>query len=271
MTESLAAPVTDALRRLRRDSGVPLVFGGVVGRNTGVRLSHFVGHTVGALTGISVDIGHGLGGKVVATKRPIVVDDYLRTSRITHRYNAVIAAEGLRAMAAAPVVVDGVAVAVLYGGCHADTPFGDRALDALSEQTRALEQQIVASRVALETAAAVPDDDTLRLRMTEAYAQLRELSRSIDDAAVISAIARITDTLLDSDPDPAPASTVALTRREQDVLALAALGYPNARIARALGIGVETAKGYVKAAMRKLGVSNRLEAVVVARRSGMLP
>nr|WP_020793166.1 LuxR C-terminal-related transcriptional regulator [Gordonia sp. NB41Y] len=62
-----------------------------------------------------------------------------------------------------------------------------------------------------------------------------------------------------------------LTRREQDVLALAALGYTNARIAENLGIGVHTAKGYMKDVLRKLGAAGRLEAVVIARRAGLLP
>jgi DNA-binding CsgD family transcriptional regulator len=268
MPESLAAPVTDALRRLRRVSGVSLAFGGIVQRGRALRLSQFVGPTVGALNGVAVDIGHGLGGKVVATNRPLVVDDYLRTPRITHRYNAVIETEGLRAMAAAPVIVDREPVAVIYGALHTDDPIGDRALDALALEARTLEQQIVASRTTVETAAADPDADALRIRMTQAYTQLRELARSVDDADVADAIARITDGLLDAGPDT---EVVELTARERDVVALAALGYPNARIAESLGIGVHTAKGYMKDAMRKLGATSRLEAVVVARRSGLLP
>ena len=66
-------------------------------------------------------------------------------------------------------------------------------------------------------------------------------------------------------------TTLTLTRREQDVVTLAALGYTNARIAEELNIGVQTAKGYMKDVLRKLGASSRLEAVVIARRSGLLP
>ena len=39
-------------------------------------------------------------GKVIALNRPMVVDDYLRTPRITHRYNAIIAAGVLLGIAA---------------------------------------------------------------------------------------------------------------------------------------------------------------------------
>ena len=146
MAESLTAPVTDALRRLRRGTGVSLAFGGVVHGSRGLRLRHFVGDTYGALNGVAVDAGHGLGGKVIALNRPMVVDDYLRTPRITHRYNAIIAAEGLRAMAAAPVIVERRPVAVIYGALRTDEAIGDRTLDALAVEARELEQQIVASR-----------------------------------------------------------------------------------------------------------------------------
>ncbi|WP_267625669.1 LuxR C-terminal-related transcriptional regulator [Gordonia sputi] len=267
MAESLTAPVTDALRRLRRGTGVSLAFGGVVHGSRGLRLRHFVGDTYGALNGVAVDAGHGLGGKVIALNRPMVVDDYLRTPRITHRYNAIIAAEGLRAMAAAPVIVERRPVAVIYGALRTDEAIGDRTLDALAVEARELEQQIVASRAAVAADAAVGDG--LRDRITEAYAQLRTLARDVDDDAVADQIARISDLLLDGESDEP--TTLTLTRREQDVVTLAALGYTNARIAEELNIGVQTAKGYMKDVLRKLGASSRLEAVVIARRSGLLP
>lgn len=267
MAESLTAPVTDALRRLRRGTGVSLAFGGVVHGSRGLRLRHFVGDTHGALNGVAVDAGHGLGGKVIALNRPMVVDDYLRTPRITHRYNAIIAAEGLRAMAAAPVIVERRPVAVIYGALRTDEAIGDRTLDILAVEARELEQQIVASRAAVASDSTAGDG--LRDRLTEAYAQLRTLARDVDDDAVADEIARISDLLLDGASD-API-TLTLTRREQDVVALAALGYTNARIAEELGIGVQTAKGYMKDVLRKLGASSRMEAVVIARRSGLLP
>ncbi|SKY09885.1 LuxR C-terminal-related transcriptional regulator [Gordonia sp. w5E2] len=267
MAESLTAPVTDALRRLRRGTGVSLAFGGVVHGSRGLRLRHFVGDTYGALNGVAVDAGHGLGGKVMALNRPMVVDDYLRTPRITHRYNAIIAAEGLRAVAAAPVIVERRPVAVIYGALRTDEAIGDRTLDALAVEARELEQQIVASRATVAADAAAGDG--LRDRITEAYAQLRTLARDVDDVAVADQIARISDLLLDGESDEP--TTLSLTRREQDVVTLAALGYTNARIAEQLNIGVQTAKGYMKDILRKLGASSRLEAVVIARRSGLLP
>ncbi|MEE3851697.1 LuxR C-terminal-related transcriptional regulator [Gordonia sp. LSe1-13] len=270
MTE--ANLVLDALRRIRRSSGVSLAFAGMVGpaatpRAQAVRLEHFVGNTRGALNGVSVDIGHGLGGKVIKVRRPVAVDDYLRTPNITHRYNAIIATEGLRAMAAVPVIVDRRPVAVLYGAVHTDNPLGGRTFDVLADEGRALEQRIVAERFAADTGMAA--DDALRDRITDVYGRLRRLERSLDDRSVAAQLEQIIGGLLDD--MPGEQTSVALTRREQDVLSLAAIGHSNARIAEDLGISVQTAKGYMKDAMAKLGASTRLEAVVIARRSGLLP
>lgn len=269
---ALTTPVTEALRRLRRATGVSLAFGGVVTESSGLHLQHFVGHTTGALSGLAVDAGQGLGGKVLAIGRPVVVRDYRDTTTITQRYTGLVETEGLRAMAAAPVIVDRRVVAVLYGAMHCDNPIGGRMLDNLTGEARALEQQIVGSRAAVEAQARVsPDVDLLRDRMAAAYGRLRLLARAVDDAALADELARITEGLLAHDDGAADRPPVALTGRECDVLALVALGYSNARIGAELGVAAETAKGYVKAAMGKLGASTRLEAVVLARRGGLLP
>nr|WP_040510686.1 LuxR C-terminal-related transcriptional regulator [Gordonia soli] len=266
----LRGPLTDALRRVRRHSGVPLAFGGVVEDAANLRLKHFVGTTVGALDGVAVDVGHGLGGKVIALNRPIVVDDYLKTPRITHRYNQIIAAEGLRAMAAAPVIVDRSPIAVLYGALHTTDPIGDRTLQVLATEARAVEQQVVAARAVVEHDGRTPEVSALRDRLAGAYAQLRLVARELDDAELADQLQRISDSLLDgarSTEQP----TVSLTAREVDVLASVALGHSNARIAETLGVTAMTVKGYVKDAMRKLDASTRLEAVVRARAVGILP
>ncbi|MET9201168.1 LuxR C-terminal-related transcriptional regulator [Gordonia sp. NPDC003585] len=267
MGDALSGSVVAALRRIKRDSGVPLAFGGVVLGPRALRLDHFAGDTVGALNGVSVDIGHGLGGKVVAVNRPMVVDDYLKTPRITHRYNTIIAREGLRAMAAAPVIVDRKPVAVLYGALRAADPIGGRTLDVLAMEARAVEQEIVAARIRMEAAA--DRADAAGDSVAAAYARLRVLAATSGDRRLAEELDRITDDLA-SNPVSAQVFP-SLTSREQDVLSLAALGYPNARIAAELGITVETTKGYVKAAMRKLDAATRFEAVVTARRAGLLP
>ncbi|WP_133243252.1 response regulator transcription factor, partial [Streptomyces scopuliridis] len=64
---------------------------------------------------------------------------------------------------------------------------------------------------------------------------------------------------------------VALAPREVDVLTCVASGSTNATAAELLGLRPETVKGYLRSAMRKLGTHTRLEAVVAARRAGLLP
>jgi DNA-binding NarL/FixJ family response regulator len=64
--------------------------------------------------------------------------------------------------------------------------------------------------------------------------------------------------------------TVALTRRERDVLALLAEGCSNRLIAERLFLAETTVKGYVSNLLDKLGVTSRLQAVVRASEQGLL-
>jgi ATP/maltotriose-dependent transcriptional regulator MalT len=61
-----------------------------------------------------------------------------------------------------------------------------------------------------------------------------------------------------------------LSTRELEVLRLMATGAPNEQIARDLVVGVTTIKSHINGIFRKLGASNRLEAVSVARAAGLL-
>lgn len=67
------------------------------------------------------------------------------------------------------------------------------------------------------------------------------------------------------------ASAGGLSPREREVLALLDDGASNRRIATTLFIGEKTASVHVSNIMRKLGASNRGEAVAVARREGLTP
>ncbi|KAA0913995.1 LuxR C-terminal-related transcriptional regulator [Streptomyces apricus] len=61
----------------------------------------------------------------------------------------------------------------------------------------------------------------------------------------------------------------ALTNREREVLRLVSLGYGNRRIAQELFISEKTVRNYVSAILPKINVSNRLEAIVSARLTGL--
>jgi DNA-binding NarL/FixJ family response regulator len=68
-------------------------------------------------------------------------------------------------------------------------------------------------------------------------------------------------------PDETP---ILLTPREHDVLNLLAQGLSNQSIAEALVVSVPTVKIHVSNILDKLDASNRTEAVVEARRRGLI-
>lgn len=64
--------------------------------------------------------------------------------------------------------------------------------------------------------------------------------------------------------------SIVLTRRQQDVLLLLCEGLPNKLICRRLNISGATVKTHVASVLRSLNASNRLEAVILAFRFGLV-
>ena len=71
-------------------------------------------------------------------------------------------------------------------------------------------------------------------------------------------------------PSPQTSNSANLSSRELEVLKLIVEGYSNPEIAARLYLSTNTVKTHVKGIMNKLAVSDRVQAAVIALRSGLL-
>ncbi|MFD9043705.1 MULTISPECIES: LuxR C-terminal-related transcriptional regulator [Streptomyces] len=275
--------VKRGVQALRDTAGVDLAFGGVVVRGRHAQLTEFTGNDTNALSGLTLGFGMGLGGKVVALHRPIAVNDYANCRQISHHYDLMVAAEGIHAVVAAPVVVNRTVRAVMYGAVRRSVALGDRTVDSVMRAARDLEQSLAVRdevtrrldslRASSERAEGSerptsPRWETIR----EAYAELRILAQRLPDDEARDRVVGVCDKLAGAGTGaPASHPLSALSARELDVLSCVALGRTNADVADELGLRAETVKSYLRSAMRRLGCHTRMETVMTARRLGLLP
>ncbi|MGW7018374.1 response regulator transcription factor [Streptomyces decoyicus] len=272
-----AVDVRAALSRLRRASGLPVAFGGLLAGTGRYRINELAGTETTVLRGLDILQGNGLGGKAVALSRPLAVTDYSVSPVISHEYDTAVAAEGLRSVLAVPVIVRRRVRGVLYGALRRPVRLGDRPLSAAVEAARELEQALLlqdeAARLLSLTRQPTAADPAMREEVREAHAELRVLAQRVTDPLLrqemLAACGRLAAA---SSRRPGAGEAVpALSPRERDVLACVASGATNAVVAERLGLGPETVKSYLRSCMRKLGAHTRLQAVSAARRAGALP
>ncbi|WP_184572956.1 helix-turn-helix transcriptional regulator [Streptomyces zagrosensis] len=276
-----------ALQRMRRGGGLPIAFGGLFEGTRQFRIAEAAGTATPALLGLTITTGNGLGGKAMALSRPVCVADYPASRVISHEYDAAVAEEGLRCVLAVPVVVRRRVRGVLYGALRQPMALGERPMSVAVEAARELEQALAirdaaqdeAHRVLAVTGHPREADPAAWEEVRAAHGELRALAQRVHDPALrrelLTALGRLAAApagAATTQPFEPPArSSTDLSPREVDVLACVASGATNATAAARLGLRPETVKSYLRSSMRKLGAHTRLQAVVSARRAGLLP
>ncbi|MDH6677071.1 DNA-binding CsgD family transcriptional regulator [Rhodococcus sp. LBL1] len=283
MTDTLRPSDEDAiraeLRYLRTSTSLPVLFGGMVD-GPSMRLSGFVGTRGAMLRDLVIDTACGLGGRVMAEQRPGAVQDYAHSRHITHDYDHEVASEGIESLLAAPVVVRGTTRAAVYGGLRTNLPIGDVTADAVMRSARKLAHEIevrdeVDRRITMiENARTEPvaqRDPRVSEGITESYLALRSIADRLDDAALSAEVQAVEQKLRGLTTGGSAPAKVSLSAREFEVLVHVALGCRNAEIGQRLGLRLDTIKSYMRNIMTKLDVHSRHEAVVEARRQGLIP
>ncbi|APT91268.1 LuxR family transcriptional regulator [Corynebacterium sphenisci DSM 44792] len=266
--------IRSALINLKNVTGIPVTMYGEVAEPGKLKISHWVGLRTPALHDLLVEAGAGVGGRVLATRRPVGVSDYLRAKVITHEYDEAIRDEGLHSLVAVPVIVNRNIRGVLYSGVHSSVRLGDKVLEEVTMTARCLEQDLAIADACRSMDRGGPGKSRRVMNGAEweqvrsTHSRLRMLANRIEDDMVREELEELCDQMV----SPVRVKqTTKLSARELDVLACVALGHTNVEAAEEMGIGAETVKSYLRSVMRKLGAHTRYEAVNAARRIGALP
>ncbi len=274
---------------------------GFIGLLDGVdklQLAAVHGGSSGALERLQVERGRGLGGKVLALGEPASVEDYTSAESITHEYDSEIAEEGLRGVLCLPLVVNDSLLGVAYVSERSPTVYSDAMVDrvltavesakialAMADRSRELtEAALEVDRQRTVRALDASVSDHLASILATAQSIAADPSSSLElvsQARSIIATAGNASSLFDASASELLATPAtegrdrvvadfSLTPRELQVVQFAACGLSNPEIAKELFLARGTVKAYMETALHKLGARNRVEAVMIAARAGML-
>jgi DNA-binding NarL/FixJ family response regulator len=270
--------VDHLIRQIRAVTAVDVAFGGTLSAANGsLVIDRLSGARTGALRSLRIRTGLGLGGKAMLLRRPVAVRDYQQAGGITHEYDRAVAAEGLRAVFAIPVIIGAGVRAVVYGALRQDAPLGDRTLAAAAGSIAAAVRE---AEIATEVERRLATHQARRAELSEQAQETRCLAQRLREAQTeLTAIAAQTsdpvlrarlDALSDTLRAPLGQARNVLSRREVDVLVQVADGQPNRAVGDRLNLEPNTVKAYLRSAMRKLGTTNRTATVSAARRLGII-
>jgi LuxR family transcriptional regulator, regulator of acetate metabolism len=261
-----------AARNLRVRGGISVVFGGLRDER-GIRVTTAYGAATAKLTTITVKPGRGLGGRSWSSGQPQAVSDYARATGITHEFDPQILGEGIISLAVAPVIVRGRIAGLLYAGYRSEQRRADD-LDMLGHEVSEIAQELLVRDLVDERIRAMQVLDTRpvngddRPDLSELASRLRLLAAETTDSRTAGELRQLLTLLV---PGSAPPQDRHLTIRQVDVLSLVALGLTNERIASSLGLSLLTVKSYLRSTMARLDAQTRYQAVIEARRLGILP
>ncbi|HEY4598103.1 LuxR C-terminal-related transcriptional regulator [Corynebacterium sp.] len=279
--------VQKALDYLKAQTAIPVTMYGEVKSPKKLQIVNWIGLRTPALENLEVVSAAGVGGRVMATRRPVGVSDYTRAKAISHEYDSLICDEGLHSLVAVPVIVSRSLRGVLYAGIHSRARLGDKVLEEVTMTARCLEQELAINAAMRERASGAPAQAASEGKAAEdapkpsgslnsaeweqvraTHSKLRMLASRVEDET----LRRDLEALCAQMVSPVRVKqTTKLSARELDVLSCVALGHTNVEAAEEMGIGAETVKSYLRSVMRKLGAHTRYEAVNAARRIGALP
>lgn len=264
-----------SLTSLKTATGIPVAMYGTLLADNRLQITQWIGLRTPALQNLVIEPNHGVGGRVVSTRRAVGVSDYTRANVISHEHDAVIQDEGLHSVVAVPVIVQREIRGVLYVGVHSPVRLGDKVIEEVTMTARTLEQDLAVNSAlrrveggkgAAKAGRVMNGAELEQIRAT--HSKLRMLANRVEETELRKELEQLCDQMV----SPVRVKqTTKLSAREIDVLSCVALGHTNVEAAEEMGIGAETVKSYLRSVMRKLGAHTRYEAVNAARRIGALP
>ncbi len=135
-----------------------------------------VGTRTDVYTGVGIQPGKGIGGKVLETRQPFVTSDYLSDPRLSHDYNPQAEQEGFVSNMAVPILREDEILGVLWVVNRSPRPFTVR-------------HQAVLAKLAGQAAIAV-----------ENARRFEETERQLGETAALLKIAEVLNSPLDLEP-----------------------------------------------------------------------
>lgn len=268
--------VKATLREVHKTRSNTVTFGGIYyGKD--LTISEVFGGRTRALNNLTVPVGLGIGGRAALEGRPIGAANYYRSSQFSHEYDDFVRREGIVSIFAIPVMVGSKPRGMLYTSSREEHPVAERLVQDTVAYAKDIADEIkirdeVDRRTQLLAQAqqvSEPDYQDMIELVRSTHAELIGLANSdIDDALARSL--RVIAHQLQRGPEVVQ-NAPELTIREIEVLSQVAMGCPYADVAERLSLKPVTVKGYMRTILSKLHVHSRHEAVVVARRFGLIP